>query len=505
MVVKKILIIDNDQSAIQTIIQGAGALLIEKEDITTISTPGKVFSFLQQEGIDVALVDIKMRGRSGHATVQMIKNHHKASVASVPIIVMHGYDLTIDERQLLKELNITTLVKKPFSHRDIFNAIIAVTGGESTAFNKKVATLLQIPIYDLGKVDLVAEINKKTTKRNEHTAELLNIKASILIKDGALNEAESTLKQILAIDKNDIVALNGMSKISLLRGDIDVAYEFMERAQQTSPLNVQRLVDMADIKINKKEHKTALEHVTSALAIDPSCQDAIVRKIECLNVIGDVQNATLEMEKLVDATYSSSLFNNKGVLYAKIGNFSDAVNMYKRALQLSKDAEIKSKIMYNIGLSLWKAGRPVESKEVLDEAYVIYKDNVKAKSLGKKVASGVKYIPNDDKNTDRLALVKDLIYKNKAKSESLPETKVPDTDLLMPQIQISYFDDIKDTVPDTSIPPKEIKETMKDELIHLGDFAENEVSDGEITLKTPDVKSKQKVVIANDDDDYERF
>lgn len=116
--------------------------------------------------------------------------------------------------------------------------------------------------------------------------------AQYLIAKPDYPAAEALLKKALASRPNDVRALSTLGSLYLIEHDLDRATECLLKAQQLSPLNPDRALDLVRLYLDR-----CSEYCRSAIRIDPVGSNAKLLLAKLMTVQKDYVGAVRELEK----------------------------------------------------------------------------------------------------------------------------------------------------------------------------------------------------------------
>ena len=134
---KKILVVDGDQSSIQSVKQ---ILLREKFEVINVGSAEEALEVLENENVDIVISDIKMSGMKGNRFVKQLREW---SIRAKVLFVSNE----ADELRWLEAVDAgaSDLISKPFTKDKILKAINKATT-HSNAFNDGL-TPLDLPAF----------------------------------------------------------------------------------------------------------------------------------------------------------------------------------------------------------------------------------------------------------------------------------------------------------------------------------------------------------------------
>jgi CheY-like chemotaxis protein len=115
---KKIMVVDDDADLVE---ETAELLEMEGYEVASFTNGGEAERMLGETMPDLALIDIRMDGRSGFELANVIT--HGARTSHIPVLAMTGYRKEGDCRGLMHMVGIRETLGKPFSPECLLQVI----------------------------------------------------------------------------------------------------------------------------------------------------------------------------------------------------------------------------------------------------------------------------------------------------------------------------------------------------------------------------------------------
>lgn len=103
---------------------------------------------------------------------------------------------------------------------------------------------------------------------------------------GDMQAAYAALEQVVALDPDNPRALNTLALRAMRAGNARQAAEWLERAAAAAPEVASIRLNLADAVRALGDRERELQHLDSALALDPYLVPALIRKAQALEVLG---------------------------------------------------------------------------------------------------------------------------------------------------------------------------------------------------------------------------
>lgn len=115
--------------------------------------------------------------------------------------------------------------------------------------------------------------------------------ASIYIEKSNAKDAQDTLQPVLDADPTNRLTLNLMARAMILDGKNDQALKILRRLQQMAPESAIAHFELGAAFLSAGQGEAANQHFESALALDPTLEQAWILRLQYLNGIEDFSGA----------------------------------------------------------------------------------------------------------------------------------------------------------------------------------------------------------------------
>lgn len=308
----------------------------------------------------------------------------KKGASSSRVMVLSSL-LKANDLQLLRELGVNAIVPKPLDRTEFLKTLFWTlqqerAPTEAQGFESKFRSYLKDQKGPQAQVVLKKYIELPGVPA--HKKDLLNAEWS-LFKEDFVAAKTGCIKFLKAVPESAF-GLNLLGKILIHRGELKDALRVMEKAQKLSPLNIERLCEIADIQSSLNLVDEAQGSLGEAIELD---EDAPVVQETVAKVaiqVKDTEKAKRILGELEAVEPLIAQLNNKAVLYAKSGEEAKGIELYKQILESLPEnrQHLLPIVLYNYALAIVRAGDYEDAIKQLDLA----KDHATDKLL-KKVTS----------------------------------------------------------------------------------------------------------------------
>jgi tetratricopeptide (TPR) repeat protein len=389
--IRRALVIDSD-GAMQNL--GRDTLLeLGVNEVDVASDGEQAWAILNAQNltdsgqIDLILQEWRLGKIPGPVLAQKVRGLKGASakLAQIPIIVFSSLVKTGD-RFALREMGITEVIEKPQTKKKlaalIFGALKEVMQLKSEkAFDRQIR--LALHAKDMRKAKELFTQMLAEQKVAEGIKQ--RFEAEFAFAEGRLREANELAISALHGGGEDIFLLNLLGKIYLKLKQYQQAQQFFNKAQELSPVNVERLCNLAETQLALDDVSHAATTLAQAKSIDADAQAVKETEIKVALMQGDIAESKNLMSMLGESTGVVAFLNNKGVMLVEQGRVEESIKLYIKALKaIPVDQENwRSLVRYNMGLAFIKVGNLSSASKCLEAALLQNNSPVfaKAKSL----------------------------------------------------------------------------------------------------------------------------
>lgn len=311
----------------------------------------------------------RLRELSGPFFIQRVRAH---GLKLVPIIVASSL-LTKDDAQLIKDMYIAQVIQKPLRESQLIMTLAWALKqmyfpSEAKPLERKIVGSLQTKDFK-GARSFRRQydgIHDVSLSRREYLAGCFAFYTRKYI------EASQHFVTALSVSDGDNVDITDMLGRTLLQlGDVTAAAALMERASQYSPKNIERLCQLADIKLEMGAIAQAEETLQQARDKDAGHENVVVTATKISLVAEEFDRAKHLMQGLQSFDQMVAFMNNRGALFIKTGKLNEGMTWYLNALDTIpvEAQEYFAIVNYNMALALIKIGEQKLAQVYLKKAF----------------------------------------------------------------------------------------------------------------------------------------
>lgn len=365
--IRRAVIIDSDRSSANVI-----SLALSKIGLRDVKvyTDGQVAwdEMSVSDEPDLIVSEWLMPGLSGPLLLQRIRGH---GFYRVPMIVI-SQSLDRADQQLLKELTVSQVMRKPLQEKQ---TLMAIAWSVSQHRLPTEAKTIERKVIESLRDNEVATANSLHQRfrslTNVSQARKLYLEGAFAYHEGLYAKAVEKLSKSLHTREGDNVDVVGLLGRALLKmGDAANAARMFEKASALSPLNIKRLCELADTQMIAGNTAAAGKAIAQARDLDEKSQQVAIAQTKFAVVTGSLHAVGEFVQGLNSFHEIVSFINNLAIAKSRVGDFTEGLALYNNLLQIfsDKDRELKSIVLYNQAISYIRCAKFVEAASILSLA-----------------------------------------------------------------------------------------------------------------------------------------
>jgi tetratricopeptide (TPR) repeat protein len=349
------LVIDIDAGVSKQISSAVGKLGFEPT--AHVSDIKQAKNTLNTEKFDFLFLDANMPGYAALTLLQIISQHKKPEVRTIPIVATLG-KVNQTDLNVLTELGVLYVLPKPLQEHIVLRKVQAMLVDLSNPESMIHFEMNFRGFLARGEFDAAIDAVKKQLEANPKSGRLhLNL-ALALYAAKRTDEALVQVQRVLQALPKSAQALTLAGKLLIRKKNIMAAIKYLEMAHAQCPFSVERLLLMGELLTVAGRSKLGEQRFRMALNLCPESELARMGVAKSLVTQGDLDNA-LALVGNNDAHKAGliSHLNLQGVLLSRVGRFGDAVLMYEYALRFVTTPRQAGSVWYNLALAQFKANK----------------------------------------------------------------------------------------------------------------------------------------------------
>jgi tetratricopeptide (TPR) repeat protein len=183
------------------------------------------------------------------------------------------------------------------------------------------------------------------------------------------DDAASLAKQLADAEPGYPRALGLYGRVLMKQRRFPEAIEVFKRANILNPMNVDRLVSLAQALLKIDRITDARIEFNAVLKLDQSSRDANLGLGECALLEGDVNEALDYMRDVSSPRERAAMFNSAAILSMRQGRYEIGKKLYQVAIRsVGEDMFLLSRLVYNLGIGYYRWQREFDALECFEKA-----------------------------------------------------------------------------------------------------------------------------------------
>lgn len=156
-------------------------------------------------------------------------------------------------------------------------------------------------------------------------------------KSGDIQSAQRRYRRVLALQKANIPAMMGMARIAEGQGNQKSMLNWLERAREADPKDVQPLLSLVNYYLAQNENLQAVNLARELQAVKPDAPVTLRTLGGALMTIKDYSGAATQFERLTELQPSAVSYSLLAEVYAQKSDYDKARKALQQALNLQPD------------------------------------------------------------------------------------------------------------------------------------------------------------------------
>ena len=310
----------------------------------------------------------ELNGMPGTVFIQKARAKKKRKY--IPCII-YSKRMSEEDVRLTKELGFQHILSMPFNKQQATEMIKEIVDHENNLDPiEKQLRSMESYLVEGQPVESLKLMSSNLLQPGPFQVRALTCSAEIFLQLGKLDKAEANLDQALAQDPDYAKAKQLKAKLFSKLGKHDEAIEMLLSLSKASPKNITTKVNLGNAYVSADRMDEAKDVFSSILEIDPDNQDG---KDGLGTVAFQEGNLSLAQQLLAETENGTELarvFNSLAISHVSKGEFDDAIEVYKNAMNILADKGRMHLLQYNLGLAFKKKGDFSAALEQFSNSYI---------------------------------------------------------------------------------------------------------------------------------------
>lgn len=332
---------------------------------------------------DLVIMEWRIQKLSGPVLLQRIR---AKGFTNVPIIILSSL-IKPSDMPIIKELGVANLIQKPLDRALFLQGLIWTIQQERMpteyqTLENKIRAQLTLKNFPAAEELMTRYINDPVINSGRKTV----LKAEL-----AFAKERYELARDLAIDAikqsgESLFAINILGKSLMTLRQYEPALKCFQKAQAISPMNLERLLMIAETHAEVGNQTEAQETLNKAKDIDPNSAAVTEGAAKVAIASGSLHEAKALFSSLESTGSLIRYLNNKAVAHAKCGYPNEGIEIYEKTLSAipSDQDEIVAIVSYNMALAKIRKGDLMPALADLEMVLASKESRVHKKALSLK-------------------------------------------------------------------------------------------------------------------------
>lgn len=375
-----VVIIDSDEgtrTSTKAIFEGLGVTDIK--EYADGETAWKALNEGTEPGI--IIMEWRIPQLTGPMLIQRIRSK---GFLNVPIIIQSSL-IKANDMSIIREMGVANLVQKPTERDTLLKAIIwTVQQDRMPTEHQTIENKIRVYLGAKNIVEAEALIIRYLAEPSISEGRKNVIRAELAYAKDQFEAARDFAIESLKGTTESIFALNILGKSLMTLRQFEAALKCFKKAQSLSPVNLERLVMIAETQAEIGDTEAASESVAKARDIDPDSATANEGELRVALVSGSSDSAKKMLSQMDGINNVISYLNNKAVAHSKCGFSDEGIELYRKTLESIPDDKLDTKAIVTYNMALAKIRKNDLADALTDLNDIIALPGVK---VGKKAAS----------------------------------------------------------------------------------------------------------------------
>ena len=339
----------------------------------------KACELAKEKNYDFIILDWRLSGNI-HGAALLNRFRQSKKYETTPILVVSGY-LEKKDFALMEEFPFTSSVEKPYRSIFVLKRIRDLCR-EAQWFREK-AEVLESAAQSLSeRPERFIETVEKALDSCPRPLLVAMAGAKHLRVHGCFQEALDLVSPFFKKNPDSPRIMSEIGKIYLEMGSVEKAMPYLKKAQQLSPENLERLMDLGGAHLKELEIESAKECFLKGKAVDPyntGVKDGIA--------LAENVDHFFQMTNPSSIPNSfAGLLNAVGIAMVRSGDIEQGLKHYVSALTYVTTTIDKAKLAFNLALGYLKDVQPDEAKLWFEKSLDLAPEYEKARNYLTKIA-----------------------------------------------------------------------------------------------------------------------
>ncbi len=376
--IKSAILIDSDEAVRKTLCDTMTELGIS--NVQQFGDGESAWKWIDANSEEVSLIITEWRLSKLSAPLLVQRIRDKKIVA--PVIVFSSLVKSGDSG-LLREIGVAQIIQKPLNKKVLLSHLMATIRQERFPTEYRSIERQIKGALLKGKVAEATKLYKVLAAMPEvpESAKKL-MEAEICLADENFEGAKNILFEVMKLNREALQTLNLLGKVYMKMRSFDDAIKCLDKAQEMSSQNLERLCLLAEARAETGDAAGAEEDLEKAKGVDAGSSKIKETEMKVAISVGDSAKAKTIASSVESFGEVVSFMNNRAISLTKSGNLPDAIKLYETAIASipKKEEQLRAVVNYNLALAYVRTGDMKKASSYATEAGKIKSSTVSARA-----------------------------------------------------------------------------------------------------------------------------
>lgn len=275
-----------------------------------------------------------------------------------PVIILSSL-IKQNDLPLIRELSVSNLEEKPVEKISLLKKIVWTIQQDRTPSDLQVMeNKIRVLLSNKELSDANELMNKYLENPMASNGRKAILKAEFSYAQEQYSDARNLAIEAVKYSGESLFALNILGKCLMTLREYESALKCFRKAQSISPMNLERLITMAEVQAELGKSVDAQESLNKAKDIDPESRTIAEGAVKVAIATGSNSQAQTALASLDSNINLIRYLNNKAVAHAKCGFADEGLEIYEKTLAAIPrgESEITAAVQYNMALAKIRRG-----------------------------------------------------------------------------------------------------------------------------------------------------
>lgn len=196
------------------------------------------------------------------------------------------------------------------------------------------------------------------------------------LRNNDLAKAEEVYKDLAEVSKTAARPLVGLARTSLLKGDMDAAFSFLNQAEKINPQYVHLYAQRALLYVKQSNWSEAIKNYSKAIDLSPLNPNRYISAVEALVKVKRFEDVVTLLKKAIAYELDfPDIYHYLSHAYFQLRDFKNAILYVKKAIQVKPDNLV---YLNQLAIAYKESGQKDEAMKTYNQVIKADPDNLVA-------------------------------------------------------------------------------------------------------------------------------